>query len=250
MTGHRVYINIDSGSNPRFHIPWNYHLSIQSFIYDALNEYEPELATKLHQSPYAPPWSYSNFIQTGPFNATRDGLTCERGYFVISSPNLKILNAVANYARHNQELKVGHTTIPVTNVEVEPFEGKSGEQTIKTLSPIAISERSTETPRDWYQPNDPMWFSRLKENIKERMEYISENGLPEDFKFKLNSVEWTESKLKKVSEGAEIPCTRLTFKIEMDKATSEFIQTHGMGEKTGMGFGNVMAYEDIPNWWS
>lgn len=249
MNSQRLYVTVDSESKPSFHLPWNYHLSVQSFIYDALGEYETEIAAEQHQFPHAPPWSYSNFIQTGPFQATKKGLTCSKGYFVFTSDNPSILNAIANFARHNQELKLGHTVLPVSNVEVESINGASGQQTIETVSPIAISEESTETPRDWYRPNDPMWFSRVKENVQDRMSHIIENGIPDGFEFKLNDVLWTDSKIKKVGENAEIPCTRMAFTIDMDERTSEFVQTHGIGEKTGMGFGAVLNKEDIPQRW-
>jgi CRISPR/Cas system endoribonuclease Cas6 (RAMP superfamily) len=44
----RLYIYADSGSAPRFHLPWDYHISFRSFVYDALQTHEPDLAEELH----------------------------------------------------------------------------------------------------------------------------------------------------------------------------------------------------------
>jgi CRISPR-associated endoribonuclease Cas6 len=247
----RLYINCDSGNRPRFHIPWNYHLSLQSFIYDAIGEYDPPLATELHQFPHAPNFAFSEFIQTGPFSHNEDGLACERGYFVVTSDDDTILNAVANYATADGELSLGHTSVPVEGIEIEPVTPTSGETQFKTLSPIAVSERDPEeTPREWYRPEDPMWFARLKDNVRDRFDAIHETGLPDNFRFKMTDIEWSKPKLLQVTNDIEIPCTRAGFTLDIDPATSQFIQTQGVGEKTGVGFGAVMPTDQIPAWWA
>jgi CRISPR-associated endoribonuclease Cas6 len=248
---HRLYINCDSGSSPRFHLPWNYHLSFQSFIYDALGEYNPELATELHQFPHAPNFAFSEFIHTGPFSHNEDGLACERGYFILTSDDDDIINAVANYATAHDGLSLGHTSVPVEAVEVEPVAPTSGETKFKTLSPIAVSEvNADEEPRDWYRPDDPMWFSRLKENVRDRLNATREDSIQDNFRFKMTDIEWSKPKLLKINSEVDIPCTRAGFVLDTDPVTSQFIQTQGLGEKTGMGFGGVMPTNQIPAWWA
>ena len=75
MTRLRLYLTADSRNKPGFQLPWNYHLSIQAAIYDALNEYAPEIATELHQLPHDPPFSFSEFLSTAPYNVGDDGIT-------------------------------------------------------------------------------------------------------------------------------------------------------------------------------
>lgn len=121
-------------------LPWNYHLSFQSFIYNGLGKYEPELASELHQNKHAPPFNFSEFIATGPYKSTDDGLLAERGYWVVTSDDSRIIDAVANYARHDKKLTLGHTTVPVTSVEIEKIEGVEKAR-YKTMSPIYKSKK-------------------------------------------------------------------------------------------------------------
>lgn len=242
----RLFINTDSGEQPRFLLPWNYHLSFQSFIYDALGKYEPELASKLHQKQHSPPFNFSEFIATGPYKTSDDGILAERGYWVFTSDDSRIIDAVANYARHDEKLKLGHTTIPITGVEIEKIEGLEKAR-YKTMSPVYVSQKQENGKIEDLFPQDGMWYVRLKDSIRDRMEASCD--IPENFEFIIDEVHWTKKKRLRVSEKGWRTCNRFEVTIRSDTQTSHFIQQQGLGEKTGMGFGNVMPTDEIPGEW-
>jgi len=219
-------------------------LSFQSFIYNALDKYEPELATKLHQHEHAPPFSFSEFIQTGPYQPTDDGLLCERGYWVVNSDDTRIIDAVANHARHH-EMKLGHTEVPVEGVEMEPIEGVQ-EAKYRTQSPIYVSTRDEEGQRQDLLPEDGMWFSRLVDGVRDRMEAIRETTPSEFF---IDDVDWWKAKRLRVAENGWVQCARMGIEIRTDEKTSAFIQQQGLGERSGLGFGCVMPVDAIPAEW-
>lgn len=233
----RLYIVADSGRAPRFHLPWNYHQSMMSFIYEALGEYAPELAADLHQHPHAPPFSFSEFIQTGPYQTTEDGLSCERGYWVVTSSSSELLEAVANHARHH-EMQLGHTTIPVDGVELAPIE-LVDEARYRSLSPVYVSEYRDDDRYDLF-PDDGMWYARLCENLGDRMQAHCEQR-PDTLS--IAEVHWWKNKRLRVGDGWA-GATRMELTIHTDPATSRFLQQQGLGERTGMGFGNVMPLSE------
>jgi CRISPR-associated endoribonuclease Cas6 len=239
----RLYVAADSGNEPRFHLPWNYHRSVQSFVYDALDRYEPELASDLHQSPHAPPFVFSEFVQTGPYQTDDDGLTCERGYWVFGSDKSTILDAVANHARHS-ELSVGHTQVPVEGEELESVRGTQRAR-YRSLSPIYVSQTLDERRED-LTPNDGMWYARLRDNVRDRMKArwgeTPDNLVIED-------VHWWKSSRLRVGEGGWATGVRLEATLRMDEQTSKFIQKCGLGERTGCGFGFIMPISQIPEEW-
>jgi len=238
----RLYIMTDSGSKPRFHLPWNYHQSFTSFVYDALNEYEPERATELHQHDHAPPFSFSEFVQTGPYTTDDDGLSCERGYWVVTSDESRILEAVANHARHH-ELTLGHTTVPVDEVELEPIEGV-GEARYRTLSPVYASQYRDDTREDLL-PTDSMWAARLRDNLRDRMAAQRDR---EPDQFIVDEVHWWKQKRLRVG-GGWATGARMELAIRTDPETSEYLQEQGLGERTGMGFGHLMPQSQVPEEW-
>lgn len=238
----RLYINVDSGNQPRFHLPWNYHLSVIATIYDALNRYEPEIATEFHQSPHAPPFSVSEFVQTGPYQTNDDGLSCERGYWILNSDDTRIVDAVANYARH-QEFEVGHTTVPVESVELDTIEGVTDAR-YRTLSPIYVSQYRDDRREDLF-PSDGMWYARLQQNVTDRMEAMREETVDQ---FSIDEVHWSKEKRLRVGDGW-CSATRMELSIRADEQTSTFIQEQGLGERTGMGFGCVVPVDHIPAEW-
>lgn len=238
----RLYITADSGQSPRFHLPWNYHQSMASFIYDALNRYVPELATELHQHEHAPPFAFSEFIQTGPYSTDDDGLSCERGYWTVTSSNDQILEAVANHARQH-ELKLGHTTVPVEGVELDTIEGVESAK-YRTLSPIYVSQYR-DNRREDLVPSDGMWFARLRDNVRDRMK--AQWGQTPDH-LVIDDVYWWKQKRLRVGDGWASGA-RMKVDIEADPETSHYIQQQGLGERTGMGFGTVMPIIHIPEEW-
>lgn len=246
----RLYIHADSGKQPRFFLPWNYNLSFQSFVYDAIGEYEPELATELHQLKHAPPFTFSNFIQTGPYTPYEDGLSCTRGYWVINSDNDAIINALANYAE-NYELRLGHTDVPVVSTEVENVEGESGEIEYTTVSPVAVGEMpyDGDGTREWYERGDDMWVTRMRESVVDRMEHRLDINSSE-IKFRMNNIKNSDKKVKIVKDDIKIPCTRFKFSAKVDSMTDRFLRVQGLGEKTGQGFGTIMQDKEIPARWS
>lgn len=241
----RLFVYADAGAQPQFTIPWNAHLSFMSNVYEAVGEQSPEYATELHQKQHAPPFSYSEFQQTGPFDVTDAGIACESGYWVINSSNSEILNACANYARAEGEFTAGHTTIPVTGVEAREINAVDDTVRYKTLSPIAVSEPSSDQdrPPEWYRPDDGMWYARICQNVRDRMLGQDDGANPEII---LEQIHWTDPKLLAVGSGAEIPCTRCELSITHNEETARFIQNQGLGEKTGMGFGTIMPVDEIP----
>ncbi len=240
----RLYLIADSGQRPRFQLPWNYHLSFQSFIYDALNRYEPELAADLHQHPHAPPFSFSEFVHTGPYQATDNGLMCERGYWVVNSEDTQILDAVANHARHH-ELTLGHTEVPIKGVEMEPIEGMTNAK-YRAMSPVYLSQYDEDGNREDLLPCDGMWFSNLVDNVRNRIEAIRGQSSDE---FVIDEVDWWKQKRLRVAEKGWVQCARFGVEIRTDEKTSEFIQQEGLGERSGLGFGCVMPVEHIPAEW-
>lgn len=246
----RLYIHTDSKKQPRFFLPWDYHLSFQSFIYQAIGEYEPEVATELHQLKHDPPFSFSNFIQTGPYTPYNDGMSCTRGYWIFNSDRDEIVNAVSNYAEQ-KNLKLGHTQIPVISTDVEPVEGYSGTKTYESVSPAAVGEFPYDGngTREWYIGGDAMWISRIRESTINRMMHELDRSR-EDVRFKIKNIEWSDKKVKRVKDKIRIPCTRYKITADTDSTTDRFIRMQGIGEKTGQGFGTTVKNGEIPERWS
>jgi CRISPR-associated endoribonuclease Cas6 len=239
----RLYVAADSGKQPNFHLPWNYHRSVQSFVYDALDRYEPELATQYHQSHHAPPFVMSEFVQTGPYQTGEDGLSCQRGYWVFGSHKSEILEGIANHARRS-DFSVGHTQIPVEYVELESVEGVQHAR-YRTLSPIYVSQMVDDRRED-LTPNDGMWYARLRDNLRGRMAAKWDERPAE---FIIDDVHWWKTSRLRVGEEAWATGVRLEMTLRTDERTSEFIQQQGLGERTGGGFGYVMPKDQIPEEW-
>lgn len=238
----RVYISADSGPQPQFHLPWDYHLSFQAFIYDALEVHEPDLASELHDAPHAPPFSYSEFIQTGPYQAEETGISCDSGYWVVNSGDARIIDSVANHAKAN-ELTLGHTQIPVDGVEMEQIEAEQRAR-YRTVSPIFVS-RHRDNNRVALHPDDPMWGVELRDGIQARMDAMGYDT--EHFEFDLEQVHsWKEDSMRVNSDHSR-SCTYGEFTLRSDPATSRFIQRQGLGEGSGMGMSCVMPVSHIPD---
>lgn len=237
----RIYIIADSGRQPPFHLPWNYHLSVQAFIYDALETHEPALADDLHAQNHAPPFSFSEFLQTGPYDAGDDGLACESGFWVFNTDDARIVDAIANHARAN-ELTVGHTTIPVEGVELKQIHGVT-EARYRSISPIFISRRVDEK-REPVFPDESAWTTELRRSVRGRLE--ARGQLPSNFRLDIGPVHWWEQKSRRVAEERWYKCARCEVTIRADRDTSLFIQEQGLGEASGMGMSCVMPTSHIP----
>lgn len=245
----RLYVHADCEEKPRFRLPWNYHLSVVNFVYDSIGQENPEKATELHQLPDSPPFSFSNFIQTGPFQTVEDGISFSKGFFCFSSEDQEIIQSLANNIPSGGEMMIGNTKVPVVDHTVESVTGYDEEVEYETLSPIAISEQHVEEgeTREWYLPSDSMWASRIKENLEGRID--GRNGLHDEFRFKVSDFEWVDKKVKRLTSEVEIPCARARFTLDTDGKTSKFIQNNGLGQRTGMGFGSVIPVEDMHQKW-
>lgn len=217
---------------------------MQSFIYDALNEYAPKLATHLHQFPHAPPFVFSEFVQTGPYQTSEDGLTCERGYWVVNSDNKQVIDAVANHSRHH-ELWVGHTQVPVEGVELEKIEPTEHTR-YRTLSPVYVSQQDEDGRRQDLFPEDGMWYARIRDNVRDRME-AKWDTTPEQLV--IEDIHWWKTSRLRVGDNGWATGARMELTLRTDLETSRFIQTRGLGERTGVGFGCVMPAEQIPEEW-
>jgi CRISPR-associated endoribonuclease Cas6 len=237
----RLYIIADRGDDTRFHLPWDYHLSFQAFIYDALDTHEPALGNDLHTSNHAPPFSYSEFIQTGPYDTDKTGLACESGFWVVNSDDARVIDAIANHARGSQ-LKLGHTLVPVEGVEMEQIEAVETAR-YRTVSPIFVSIQRR-GQQEGLLPDDPMWTVRVRDSVKGRME--ARDYSTADFEFDLRYIHnWKEDSMRVNSDYVRT-CTYGEFTLKADPVTSRFIQRHGIGEGTGMGMSCVMPVSHIP----
>lgn len=238
----RLHVHADVENKPMMHFPWDYHLSLTSFIYEALGDTRPHLASKLHQAGHAPPFSFSDFLQTGSYEVTRNGLFFTSGYFSISSTDAGIIDAITDYVPSDGSLKIGNTEVPVVGQTVEQSVGYDGETQYKSRSAVAVGEyphdSSSGNPREWYLPSDPMWASRIKDSVRANMK--QERGLPDEFRFRILDYEEVDKKVKRVTDDIEIPCVMVSMTIDADEKTSRFVQDFGIGERTGMGFGNIV----------
>jgi CRISPR-associated endoribonuclease Cas6 len=244
----RLYIHANCEEKPRFRLPWNYHLSVINFVYESIGTENPEKASRLHQSPDSPPFSFSNFIQTGPFQPVSDGISFSRGFFCFTSSDQEVIQSIADNVPSGGDLMVGNTKVPVVDHTVESITRYSGETEYETLSPIAVSEQYVDDgTREWYLPSDAMWASRIKENLKGRIE--GKVGLHDSFRFKIVNFDWVDKKVKRLTSDIEIPCARARFTLDTDEKTSRFIQNNGLGQRTGMGFGSVIPKTDMHSRW-
>lgn len=237
----RLYIVVDTEDRPKVHIPWNYHLSVQSAVYDALNEHAPTVATELHQLEHDPPFSFSEFIPTAPYNVGDDGLAITQGLFAFTSDRSEILDAIASYAIAGN-LTLGHSTLPVIGTDIEPVHGVE-RATYRTVSPVCTSQYIDDR-REYLRPDDGMWYARLRDSVRDRLD--GEWGFPDDFEFSVDEIHWTKPKSLRINESAWAKCARFEADIRADPVTSEFIQTHGLGERTGMGFGSIVPTDHLP----
>ena len=142
-------------------------------------------------------------------------------------------------------MKLGHTEVPVEGVEMEPIEGVQ-EAKYRTQSPIYVSTRDEEGQRQDLLPEDGMWFSRLVDGVRDRMEAIRETTPSEFF---IDDVDWWKAKRLRVAENGWVQCARMGIEIRTNEKTSAFIQQQGLGERSGLGFGCVMPVDAIPAEW-
>jgi CRISPR-associated endoribonuclease Cas6 len=163
---------------------------------------------------------------------------------VLSSDDPRILDAVANHARHH-EMVLGHTQVPIEGVEMEPIESASNAK-YRTMSPIYVSKSGADGEREDLLPKDGMWFNNLIDGVRSRMEAVEDES-PEEFV--IEDVDWWKSKRLRVAESGWVTCARMGVEIRTDKKTSEFIQEQGLGERTGLGFGCVMPVDQVPAEW-
>lgn len=225
-----MFVITDSGQQPRFHLPWDYHLSVQSFIYDAVEAYEPELAEELHSQNHAPPFSYSQFIQTGDYSTDSDGIACEAGYWIFNTDDVRIIDALANHARAG-ELTVGHTTVPVVGTELKETHGVT-EAWYRSVSPIYIS-RWRDDRRESLLPEDDAWATELRRSVKNRLEH--REGLPDDFRLDVGEVHRWKQKSLRITKDRWYKCARCEVTLRTDRTTSEFIQKYGSGKRRAWG---------------
>lgn len=238
----RLYLTADSKSKPGFHLPWDYHLSMQSAIYEALDRYAPERATELHQLPHDPPFTFSEFIATAPYTVGDDGITFNRGFFAVTSDETDILDSIASHATAG-DITIGHTKLPVIGTDIEPVHGVR-KATYRTLSPVCVTQ-TIDGRREYLRPQDGMWFARVRESVHDRLAH--EWGLPDDFEFSVDQMQWVKPKRLRISGfDGQANCARFEADIRTDVVTSEFIQEYGLGERTGMGFGSVMPTDHLP----
>jgi CRISPR-associated endoribonuclease Cas6 len=216
-------------------------MSVRSFIYEALDTHEPELADELYESNSAPPFSFSEFVTTAPYKTSDSGLSCQAGYWVFNTSDARILDAIANHARA-EELQVGHTVVPVDGVEMEQIEPVT-EACYESLSPVFTSIYRDDD-RVSLMPNEPMWAARLRDSVKRRME--SAGRLPDDFQFDIVEVENWESDGWRINENYVRPCAHCEFTLRTDETTSHFIQRQGIGEGSGVGLSCVIPSDHKP----
>lgn len=237
----RLRIIADAGSRPPFHLPWDYHLSFQAFIYDALDRHRPALATEYHETESAPPFSFSEFIQTASVSASDTGLSCEAGFWIVNAENTGFIDAVANHAR-GEELTLGHTTVPVEGVEVEQIEPEPHGR-YRTVAPIFAS-RHRDGDRVALHPDDPMWAARLRRSVRGRMDG---RGYDTDlFQFDIEAIHGWEEEGMRITSDHVRSCTHTEFTLRTDPLTSRFIQRHGIGEGSGLGLSTVIPVDHLP----
>lgn len=237
----RLYIYADAGNRPPFHLPWDYHLSFKAFIYDALSKHEPALADQIHESNRAPPFSFSEFVQTASVSASDSGLACESGFWTVNAEDTRLIDAIANHAR-GREMTLGHTTIPVDGVEVEQIVPETRAR-YRTLSPVFAS-RHRDDSRVPLHPDDPMWGSRLRRSVHGRMKG-REYDINE-FQFDIEAVHaWEEDGMRVSSEYVR-SCTHAEFTLRTDQLTSRFVQRHGISEGSGLGLSTVIPIKHLP----
>jgi CRISPR-associated endoribonuclease Cas6 len=140
---------------------------------------------------------------------------------------------------------LGHTEVPIEGVEMEPIQGVA-EAKYRTMSPVYVSQYDSDGNRKGLLPNDGMWFSEVVDNIRNRMEAI-EGQVPDHLS--IEDIDWWKQKRLRVAENGWVQCARMGVEIHTDESVSEFIQTQGLGERSGLGFGCVMPVEHIPEEW-
>ncbi|MEZ3118225.1 hypothetical protein RYH80_20115, partial [Halobaculum sp. MBLA0147] len=237
----RLFIYADAGSKPPFHLPWNYHLSFQAFVYDALDRHRPELADEYHERDTAPPFSFSEFIQTASVTTSDSGIACRSGFWVFNAEDTALIDAVANHAR-GDELTLGHTTVPVDGVEVEQIESVT-QARYRTLSPI-FSTIHRDGDRVPLHPDDPMWGHRLHESVRDRM--TSREYDTSAFQFDLEATHGWEEDGMRVNSDHIRSCTHTEFTLRTDELTSRFVQRQGIAEGSGLGLSTVIPVDHLP----
>lgn len=109
-----------------------------------------------------------------------------------------------------------------------------------------MSQYDTNDRRQDLFPEDGMWFAQLRDNVRDRMAARWETECEE---FVIEDVHWWKTSRLRVGDGGWATGTRMELTLRTDPETSQFIQTHGLGERTGVGFGCVMPVEQIPKEW-
>ena len=237
----RLYIYADAGDRPPFHLPWGYHLSFRAFVYDALDEYAPERAEAIHDTDHAPPFSFSEFVQTASVDAGDAGLACQSGFWIVNAGDTALVDAVANHARGRQ-MTLGHTTVPVDGDEVGQIEPETHGR-YRTVAPI-FSTIYRDDSRVELRANDPMWAAQLRQSVRRRME--AREYSTDEFQFDIEAVHgWDEDGMRVASDHVR-SCTHAEFTLRTNPLTSRFVQRQGIGEGSGVGLSTVVPVDHLP----
>lgn len=236
---------------PPFAVPWDYHLSLQSWVTEAVRARNERLADEMHKSETAPPYAFSRLVPTKQGHtdiSEQHGLQMDDAVWFFTSDNQAVVEAIVEAAQEGAPpMKLGHTQLPVENVsfsEVLPYEEATE---YVTLSPIAVSMRRGGQQK--YLPyDDPMWGRRAVELCRRQQAAWYEEGPSDEFQFDIRAVNQANVTTRKSPGGhRQVDCTVARLTIAADAQTSYHIQLQGVGARTGQGFGFVLPRKDIPD---
>ena len=244
----RIRLTSPEGT-PEFTTPWDYHLSIHSWIQQSVQERAPEVAEEMHTNPTAPPYAFSRLVPTKSGHTSiseQHGLQMDDAFLWVVSSNQTVLESVVEAAQTgNPPLTLGHTRAPVASVTIEDVEPYDQKAEYVTLSPIAVSMKREGLIK--YLPyDDPMWGRRVVDLCQKQQEEWYAGGADEEFKFDIQAVQ-DANVTTRTSPGGhrQVDCTVARLVITADAQTSYHIQLQGVGARTGQGFGFVMPRLDL-----
>ncbi|NJE84742.1 CRISPR-associated endoribonuclease Cas6 [Thermococcus sp. CX2] len=227
--------------NEPFKIPFNHQHKLQGLVYRRIQSVNPNLSLSLHNPKVPKLFTYSLFMAEKRELAEDKShlLGYRRGFFYFSTPIAEIAEAFIGGLLQKPEVELWGEKFTVEEVQALAEPQKLSGRKFVTLSPIAVTTKRVQfgKPRSYdLGPNEPEFYERIKENLREKYARIHGDRPPEEFEMKVLNA---KPKRFEVKPGIFQIAWHLVFRAYGDDELLRVGYQAGFGEKNSIGFGMV-----------
>ncbi len=219
-------------------IPVDYHYPMYSYVYMAIGEGEPALATEIHNMQGYKPYSFSEIDNPGHVIGKNNlQLHNDVGSFIFTSHREDVMEAFVAGALKYGYVEIQKKRFPILEIKILKEPEFKNKMRFKTLSPIVISASREDTERginkDLY-PTDEEWYMFFNKNMKKKYFQFFGVEREEDLEIKVLS-----ARPKKYHVPGPATGFKMTFEISGDIELIKLGYQSGFGRRTAQGFGCV-----------